>query len=430
MIYKFFFIFYFYFYVVSVEPEVMTAPPSIFTTPNLSTPSTISTVTVLSTPTPPSQLLAPVVVDIGFIAGVVTAGVLLVLVIVIVITCCVVWCRRDKTDRLNSVSDLVSHFNSNRAISQTAVALEEIADSHERANEDLLNIPDQDYEVITSDNDAYQAAIKPGRDNVHLVSNEAYATSTNLRSEVSHFNSNRAISQTAVALEEIADSHERANEDLLNIPDQDYEVITSDNDAYQAAIKPGRDNVHLVSNEAYATSTNLRSEVSHFNSNRAISQTAVALEEIADSHERANEDLLNIPDQDYEVITSDNDAYQAAIKPGRDNVHLVSNEAYATSTNLRSEDHEYSYVDENCVTGIGTQGEENKVFTSHSITDQAATEHAKLTPDKEDQENTYVNDSCPGFPGLENEVTTFVNVAYEGVNKHNQEDLCLNSNAA
>ena len=256
----------------------MTAPYSTSTTPTLSTPSISSAVIVLSTPTPPSPPLAPVVVDIGLIAGVVTAGVLLVLVIVIVTTCCTVWCRRDKTARLNSVSDLVSHFNSNRAISQTAVALEEIADSHERANEDLLNIPDQDYEVITSDNDAYQAASLPGRDSRHVVSNEAYAV----------------------------------------------------------------------------------------------------------------------------------------------------------STNPMSEDHEYSYVDENYVTGIGTQGEENQVITSYSISDQAATDHAKLTSDKEDRENTNVNDSPLSSPDLENEVTTFVNVAYEGVNRHNsnQDDLCLDSNVA
>ena len=98
----------------------------------------------------------------------------------------VVWCRRDKTARLNSVSDLVSHFNSNRANSQTAVALEETADSHEKANEDLLivfNIPDQDFEVITSDNDAYQAASLPGRDSLHVVSNESYTISANPRSE-------------------------------------------------------------------------------------------------------------------------------------------------------------------------------------------------------------------------------------------------------
>ena len=130
------------------------------------------------------------------------------------------------------------------------------------------------------------------------------------------------------------------------------------------------------------------------------------------------------------MITSDNDPYQAAIKPGRDNMHLVSNEVYAISTNSRSEDHEYSYVDKNCVTEICTRSAENKVITSYSITDQAATEHANLTPDKEDRENTYVNDSCPSFPGLENEVTTFANVAYEGVNRHNQDDFCLDSNAA
>ena len=254
----------------------MTAPYSTSTTPTLSTPSTTSAITFPSTPTPPSPPLAPVVVDVGLIAGVVTAGVLLVLVIVIVVICFVVWCRRDKTARLNSVSDLVSHFNSNRANSQTAVALEEIADSHERANEDFLDISDQDYEVITSDNDAYQAAIKSPRDNVQLVSNEAYAI----------------------------------------------------------------------------------------------------------------------------------------------------------STNPRSEDHEYAYLDENCVTEICTQGEENKVITSHSITDKAAIKHAKLTSDKEDRENTYVNDSPPTFPDLENEVTTFANVAYEGVNRHIQDDLCLDSNAA
>ena len=107
----------------------MTPPPSTSTTPDISTPSTISAVIVPSTPTPPSPPSAPVEVVVGLIAGVVTAGVLLVLVIVIVITCCIVWCRKNKTARLNSVSDLVLHFNSNRANSQTAVALEEIADS-------------------------------------------------------------------------------------------------------------------------------------------------------------------------------------------------------------------------------------------------------------------------------------------------------------
>ena len=29
------------------------------------------------------------------------------------------------------------------------------------------------------------------------------------------------------------------------------------------------------------------------------------------------------------MITSDNDAYKAASRPGRDSLHLVSNEAYA-----------------------------------------------------------------------------------------------------
>ena len=70
------------------------------------------------------------------------------------------------------------------------------------------------------------------------------------------------------------------------------------------------------------------------------------------------------------------------------------------------------------------------MITSHSISDQAATDHANLTPDKEDRENTNVNDSPPSSPDLENEVTTFVNVAYEGVNRHNQNDLCHDSNAA
>ena len=209
-------------------------------------------------------------VVVGLIAGVVTAGVLLVFVIMIVITCCVVWCRKKTTARLNSVSDLV---NSNLANPQNAATL--------------------------------------------------------------------------------------------------------------------------------------------------------AVEGIADSHES-----LDIPDQDYEVITSDNDAYQAASRTGRCNLHLASNEVYAITTNPRSEDHEYSYVDKNCVTGIGTQSEENKMFTSYSITDQAAADHANLTPDKEDRENTYVNDSCLSSADLENEVTTFANVAYEGVNRHNQNDFCLDSNAA
>ena len=218
----------FYFYVVSVEPEVIT---------------------------------------VGLTAGVVTAGVLLVLVIVIVITCCTLWCRNNKTDRLNNVCDLVIHFNCKRANPQIVIGLKEIADSHERANEDLHNIPDQDYEVITSDNEAYQAAIKPGRDNLHLVSNVAYAVGANPRHkdhEYMYVDENYVTEigtqgeenkvNTSLALEEIADSHERANEGFLDIPDQDYEVITSDNDAYQAASRPSRDNVHLVSNEAYAIS--------------------------------------------------------------------------------------------------------------------------------------------------------------------------------
>ena len=82
------------------------------------------------------------------------------------------------------------------------------------------------------------------------------------------------------------------------------------------------------------------------------------------------------------------------------------------------------------MTEIGTQDEESQVFTSYSITDQAATEHANLTPHKEDRENTYVNDSCPGSTDIVNEVTTFANVAYEGVNRHIQDDFCLDSNAA
>ena len=116
---------------------------------------------------------------------------------------------------------------------------------------------------------------------------------------------------------------------------------------------------------------------------------------------------LRVSDRCQEELKHpDSDAYQAASRTGRCNLHLASNETYAISTNSKSEDHEYSYVDKNCVTEIGTQREENKVITSHSITDQAAADHANLTPDKEDRENTYENDSCLSSADLENEVTT------------------------
>ena len=184
----------------------------------------------------------------------------------------------------------------------------------------------------------------------------------------------------------------------------------------------------------------------HFVSNPA--NTPKFLEEYANSHVSAYENCLDISGQDYEVIASDNVAYQAANRSSRDNLHLVSNEAYASSTNPRSNDQEYAYVDKNYVTAVSSRGEENKVTSSDGIIEQAATRHsgssdklhlelnvayasnANPTLDGEDQEYAYVNEDCLASYDMENEVTTFDNVAYEGVNRHSSDDTRLDSNAA
>ena len=90
---------------------------------------------------------------------------------------------------------------------------------------------------------------------------------------------------------------------------------------------------------------------------------AVRLEEYAYAHARANESCHNIPKHDYEVITSS--ANVASNRPRRDNLHLVPNEACVVSTNPRSEDHKYSYVDENW---LGSSDLKTEVTTSDNVT--------------------------------------------------------------
>ena len=78
------------------------------------------------------------------------------------------------------------------------------------------------------------------------------------------------------------------------------------------------------------------------------------------------------------------------------------------------------------MTEVGTQYGENEVIT---IIDQTATKNANLTHDnKEDQECSYVNESCLDSP--ENEVFTSDNVAYKRVNRHGSNEFYLNSDAA
>ena len=99
--------------------------------------------------------------------------------------CCLVWCCRNKT--INTYSNTDIHLATNPSYIPNEEALEEYAYAYVRTNQRHLNIPYHDYEVIASDNDAYQVANWPSEDNQHLVSNEAYVSSANSSSDCEEY---------------------------------------------------------------------------------------------------------------------------------------------------------------------------------------------------------------------------------------------------
>ena len=274
------------FYSVSAEPEE-TATHPLSTLPTPLTPSTSLPVTTLSAPTQPS---APVVVDTGLIAGVVVPGVLLVLMIVII--CCFACCR-NKTARVYKNSD--EHIDSNPAYISNTVDLEgtSIAYSPASANENCLGILDHDYEVITSDNVAYQASNRRSRDNLHLVSNEVSASSVNPRSDNQDYTYVDESSMT-----------ER------NMPGQENEVNTSNNITDQAVTRQS-DDLHLKLNEAYASNANL----------------ALDREELETEYAYVNE-LEGSPDLENELTTSACEGVNRQSSDETDDICLHSNKAY------------------------------------------------------------------------------------------------------